>query len=61
MSNSHWYHLFLHDACGVIRSKLTFFLGAKYALWALRGGGGGGHVPLLPPLGPALSKQENNI
>ena len=25
------------------------------------GGGGGGMCPFCPPLGPALSKQENNI
>ena len=47
MSNSHWYHLFLHDACGVIRSKINFFSGGKVCLV----GASGGHVPLLPPLG----------
>ena len=47
MNNSHWYHLFLHDACGVIRSKINFFLGGKVCLV----GASGGHVALLPPLG----------
>ena len=47
MSNSHWYH-FLHDAFAAIRSIINFFLGARYALWSLRGGGA--HMPLLPPL-----------
>ena len=47
MSNSHWYHFF-QDDFGIIRSKINFFSGARYALWSLRGGG---HVPLLPPLG----------
>ena len=47
MSNSHWYHLFLHDACGVIRSKINFFSGGKVCLV----GASGEHVPLLPPLG----------
>ena len=54
-SNSHWYHSVLHDAFGVIRSKINFFSGGKVCL-VVASGGGGGHVPLLPPLvGPALS------
>ena len=57
MSNSHWYHFFLHDAFGVLRSKINFFLGARYALWSLRGGGGG-HVSLLPPLGSGTGKSH---
>ena len=41
---------FFHDDFGVIRSKINFFLGARYALWSLRGG----MCPFCPPLGPAL-------
>ena len=64
MSNSHWYHFFLHDAFGVIRSKFDFFSGGKVCLVVASGG----HVPLLPPLGsgtvfygeiPSIEKDGN--
>ena len=49
MSNSYWYHFFYYYF-GVIRSKINFFSGGKVCLVVASGG----HVPLLPPLGPAL-------
>ena len=56
MSNSRWYHLFLHDAFGAIRSIINFSNRGKVCLVVASGG----HVPLLPPppplLGPALYK-----
>ena len=58
MSNSHWDHFFFHDDFGVIRSKINFFLGARYALWSLRGGG---MCPFCPTLGPALRLVQNII
>ena len=52
MSNSYWYRFFVHDYFGVIRSKINFFSGGKVCLVVASGG----HVPLLPPLGPALPR-----
>ena len=64
MSNSHWYH-FLYDTFAVIRSIINFSLGARYALWSLRGKGGGiwggAYAPFAPPPPPVGSGTVSDL
>ena len=46
MSNSHWYHFFLHDAFGVMSPKINFFSGGQGMPC---GHFGGACAPFAPP------------